>query len=159
MDKKLNVDDIFEIAQGVEQREAYWYTRAMEATDNPDFHDTCHQLSDWHVRGERFWAQESQRLDCKTDQSGQKSMEDSLLPNAAAMAGLTWFGNKPQTFSHYRDWNRPEAMLKAAAKRAWDLMVFYEGLKGFTDSDQAMNTIDQVIGQEYRYLDYIAQLS
>ena len=50
-------------------------------------------------------------------------------------------------------------MLRAAAKRAQDLMVFYEGLKGFTDSDQAVDMIDEVIGQEYRYLDYIAQLS
>jgi len=159
MNAKLSVDDIFEIAQGVEQREAHWYTEAMEAADNPDFHDTCSRLSDWHARGERFWAQKPQRLYSNTDRLGQPPMEDRLLPNAAAMAGLTWFGDKPQTFVQYHDWNRPEAMLKAAAKRARDLMVFYEGLKGFTDSVQAVDTLDQVISQEYRYLDYIGKLS
>ena len=159
MNPRLNADDVVKIAQGVEQREAHWYTRAMEAADNPSFHNTCSQLSNWHARGERFWARESPRPDNKTDPLKQPPMEDSSAPNAAAMAGLTWFGDKPRTFAYYHDWNQPEAMLKAAAKRARDLMVFYEGLKGFTDSVQAVDTIDQVISQEHRYLDYIGKLS
>jgi hypothetical protein len=159
MNTKLDADDVARIAQGVEQREAHWYTRAMKAADNPGFQDTCKHLSRWHLRGERFWDKKSQDLGSEAEHRKRPPREDSVLPNAAAMAGLTWLGPRPQAFARYHDWSHPETMLKAAAKRARDLMVFYEGLKGFTDSDQAVDTIDDVIGQEYRYLDYIEQLS
>lgn len=158
MNTTLTTDDIFEIVQGVEQRESQWYAQAMQAADNPGFHDTCRQLSNWHMQGKKRWAQRPQHPSNRSDHAEQALGPNTLLPNAAAMAGLTWFGSKPQAFARYNDWHHPEAILKAAAKRAYDLIVFYEGLKGFVDSVQAVSIIDQVICQEHRYLDYIEQL-
>ena len=75
------------------------------------------------------------------------------------MAGLTWFGQRPNSPAKLRGLGNPTSLLQAALKRGRDLIVFYQGLKAFALDQASLKTLEEIIAQQWQYLEYIDRLA
>lgn len=153
MDMRFSTTHILQIAESVEQREIDYYARAAQHIEAEELRDVCRQLAGWSLRHKRAWAQRRQRIAPDTETS-----QACLLPDPAAMAGLTWFGLRVVPDKRFKSWTCRETVLWEAMQRAKDLVTFYEGLKGFAGDAEALLMIDRILNEEDRHLQYIQWL-
>lgn len=153
MEMRFSTAHILQIAESVEQREVDYYVRAAKHLETEELREVCRQLAGWNVRHKMAWSQKRQRFYTECE-----SLEACPLPEASAMAGLTWFGIRVVPDKKFKSWTRRETVLWEATQRARDLVTFYEGLKGFAGSTEALMMIDRIISEEGRHLEFIEWL-
>jgi rubrerythrin len=153
MDMRFNTAHVLQIAEGVEQREIDYYVRAADHLEVDELREVCGQLAGWSLRHKMAWAQKRRRFYANCE-----SLDQCPLPEASAMAGLTWFGIRVVPEKKFKSWTRRESVLWEAMQRARDLTTFYEGLKGFAGDREAMLMIDRIISEEARHLEFIEWL-
>jgi len=157
MDADFSTYDILKIAESVEQRELDFYSHAYLLFDDPALCETCLDLAYWSSRHKHLWV--SQRHALENQVAASATFHATGLPDAGAMAGLTWFGQRPNCASKLHGVTDRMTLLKTAAKHGRDLIVFYQGLKAFALDQAAMDMIDAIAAEEWRHLEYVERLA
>ncbi|MCJ7673880.1 MAG: hypothetical protein MUO33_01875, partial [Sedimentisphaerales bacterium] len=92
---ELNAFEAFEIAEKIERNGAGFYRRAAELFDDPHISKMFRQLADWEKGHQQLFADMRKQLFEQSRELRTFKPDDSLLPDAQAMAGLAVFGIKP----------------------------------------------------------------
>jgi rubrerythrin len=152
METKFNVFEILQIAEQIEHKGAKFYLQAAEAFTDPRIRDLCYRLATWKAKHEKIWARMRKRFSEKTGEFGTFDPDDYVLSNPPVMAGLTWFGTRPNVTDHPTGKEDLRQVLKDAIRRANEVVIFYRGLKDFARDPASKDTIEKIIREETRQI-------
>jgi rubrerythrin len=150
METKFNVFEILQIAEQVEHKGAKFYLKAAELFADPGIRDLYYRLATWKAKHERVWARMRKRFSEKTGEFGTFDPDNYVLSNPPVMAGLTWFGTKPDAGDYLTGKESKRHVLKDALRRANEELIFYQGLKDFARDPASTDAIDRIIREESR---------
>lgn len=159
MNLRFNAIDILKIAERVEQKEYEFYNNAQKIFETKELKALCQDLGFWNQQQKKQWLQQRQDLAFLAPYQTTEANHGTGLQDASAMAGLTWFGQRPNSPAKLRGLNKPANLLQAAAKRGRDLIVFYQGLKAFSLDQTSLHALEDIITRQWQYLEYIDRLA
>lgn len=148
----FNAFEIFEIAEKIERNGVKFYRRAAELFDDSRTHNMFLQLADWETTHEKVFADMRNELSAQGPELRTFQLENELLPDAQAMAGLAVFGIKPDPSDELTGEESITDILKSAIEKEKDSIVFYTGLKDFVPARAGKDKIDDIIREEMRHI-------
>jgi rubrerythrin len=157
METKFNVFEILQIAEQIEHKGAKFYLKTAESFNDPAIRDLYYRLATWKAKHEKIWARMRKRFSEKTGEFGTFDPDDYVLSNPPVMAGLTWFGTKQDVASRPTGKEDKRQVLKDAIRRANEVVIFYRGLKDFARGPATTDTIDKIIREENRQIQFLAE--
>jgi len=157
METKFNVFEVLQIAEQIEHKGAKFYLKTAESFKDPDIRDLYYRLATWKAKHEKIWARMRKRFSEKTGEFGTFDPDDFVLSNPPVMAGLTWFGTKQDIAPRPSGKEDKRQVLKDAIRRANEVVIFYRGLKDFARDPATTDTIDKIIREESRQIQFLAE--
>jgi len=157
METKFNVFEVLQIAEQIEHKGAKFYLKTAESFGDPTIRDLYYRLATWKAKHEKIWARMRKRFSEKTGEFGTFDPDDYVLSNPPVMAGLTWFGTKQDAAPHPTGKEDKRQVLKDAIRRANEVVIFYRGLKDFARDPATTDTIDKIIREENRQIQFLAE--
>ena len=159
MNTRFNTYDILKIAERVEQKELDFYNNAQQIFHDTALRGVCRDLGFWSKQQQKLWMNKRQALVNQLADNASHQDNNTGLPDPSAMAGLTWFGQRPNSAAKLRGVTNSTTLLQVAAKRGRDLIVFYQGLKAFALDRASVQIIEDIIAKEWQHLEYIDKLT
>jgi rubrerythrin len=159
METKFNVFEVLEIAERVENRGARFYLRIMELFRDPELRDIYYKLANRKAKNEKIWTRLRKRFSEKTGEFGTFDPDNYVLSNPEVMAGLTWVAAKPGSARRLTGRETKHEILKDAIRRENEIIVFYQGLKDFARDPASEDTIDKILREENRQIQFLTELS
>ena len=157
MGVKLNVFEVFEIAEKIERNGARFYRKAAELFDDPGTRKLLLQVADWEIKHEQVFAIMRKQLSEQRPELKAFKPEDDLVPVAQAMAGLAVFGGQPDPAQELTSKHSKEDILKIAIRKEQHSIVYYVGLKSFVPDQVGKEKIDDIIEEEMRHIGILNQ--
>lgn len=155
LETKFNVFEILQIAERVEHKAARYYLKAVEKFDDPERRDIYYKLANWRAKHEKIWARMRRRYSEKTGEFGTFDPDDYVLSNPQVMAGLTWFAAVPGSIKKPTGQEGKKEILCDAIRRSNETIIFYQGLKEFARGPASEDTIDTLIKEENRHINFL----
>lgn len=148
METKFNVFEVLEIAEQVEHKGARFYLKAAELFSDSDLRDIYYRLANWKAKHEQIWARMKKRFADKTGEFGTFDPDNYVLSNPEVMAGLTWFGTRHGAPGGLTGKETKDQILRDAVRRANEVIIFYQGLKGFARDPATEDVLDKIVREE-----------
>jgi hypothetical protein len=185
-DAWFDVFQVLQIAEEVERKAARFYLQAARRFADGECRDLCYSLAACRIRHRHAWVR-LQRVYAEGTREGEPGGPvdtprrrfcvgkpqsafvgreiprippeggDYVLSRPEVMAGLTCFAAFPVSPGGITGRETREQLLRDAIRRARDLMIFYEGLKGFAGSPDGRRAIDHVLREEGRCLGVLSR--
>lgn len=154
---ELNAFEAFEIAEKIERNGAGFYRRAAELFDDPGLAKLFLKIAGWEKGHERLFADMRKQLFQQSSKLRTFRPDDSLLPDAQAMAGLAVFGIKPDPAEELTGKESKAEIIAKAIEKEKDSIVYYTGLKGFVPTRAGKDKLDDIIAEEMRHIRILNQ--
>lgn len=154
---EFNAFEAFEIAEKIERNGARFYRRAAELFDDSGLRTLFLELAGWEKGHEQVFANMRKQLAEQSSELRTFKLDNKLVPEAQAMAGLAVFGLKPDPSQELTGTeSRAEVVTKAIEKEK-DSIVYYTGLKDFVPARAGKDKIDEIIAEEMRHVRILNQ--
>jgi rubrerythrin len=157
METKFNVFEVLQIAEQIEHKGAKFYLKTAESFKDPGIRDLYYRLATWKAKHEKIWARMRKRFSEKTGEFGTFDPDDYVLSNPPVMAGLMWFGTRQDAAPRPTGKEDKRQILKDAIGRAKEVVVFYQGLKDFARDPATRDTLDKIIREENRQIQFLGE--
>lgn len=155
METKFNVFEVLQIAEQVEHKGATFYLKAAELFDDPNLRDVLYRLATWKAKHEKIWARMRKRFSEKTGEFGTFDPDDYVHSNPQVMSALAGSSTKLDATSRLTGKEDKRHILKDAIRRANEVVVFYQGLKDFARDPASKDTLDKIIWEENRQIQFL----
>ena len=155
METKFNVFEVLQIAEQIEHKGARFYLKTAELFGDPSLREIYYDLANWKAKHEKLWARMKKRIAEKTGVFGTFDPDNYVLSNPEVMAGLTSFGTGRPALGHLTGHENRRQILRDAVRRANEVIIFYQGLKGFAPDPETQNVIDKVIAEEAHQIELL----
>lgn len=149
---RFNADEVFQIAERMEQNAASYYHTAAEKVQYPGARQMFLDLASWEEKHERAFAQLHSQLSKKAkdevtfdpyDEAGQylESLADESV-FVTAQSPLEKIGQEP-SFAE---------ILRFAIGKEKDSIAFYTGIKKMVPKDFGENEVEKIIEEEMTHV-------
>ena len=155
METKFNVFEVLQIAEQIEHKGARFYLKTAELFGDPALREIYYDLANWKAKHEKLWARTKKRISEKTGVFGTFDPDNYVLSNPEVMAGLTSFGSGRPAPSRLTGHETRQQILHDAIRRANEVIIFYEGLKGFAPDPETQDVIDRIVAEEQRQIELL----
>jgi len=147
----FNAFEVFEIAEQIERNGTNFYIRAAELFDDPQIRQMFLRLAEWEKEHEQTFAQMKQQLS-ERDRQENTAEPDNFLPDPRVMAGMAVFGIRSNPAEELRGRLEKTDIIRWAAEKEKDSIVFYQGLKEFVPTGADKDIIDDIIKEEMEHI-------
>lgn len=155
METKFNVFEVLQIAEQIEHKGARFYLKSAELFSDPALREIYYDLANWKAKHEKLWARMKKRISEKTGVFGTFDPDNYVLSNPEVMAGLTSFGSGRPAPGRLTGHETRRQILRDAIRRASEVVIFYQGLKGFAPDPETQQIIDKIIAEEKRQIELL----
>jgi rubrerythrin len=152
MDTQFNIFEVLQIAEEVERKGARFYVKAAEHCEQEELRRVYYSLAGWRTRHQQAWARIRREFSERTGEFGRFNPDDYVGSNPQVMAGLSCFAADSMCCHLPVRCVSHDSILRDAIQRAGHVVVFYRGLKGFTQGSGCRIVIDNMIGEEQRHI-------
>jgi len=154
----FGISAILQIAQEVERKATGYYLTAARHCREEEPRNVHYKLARWRRRHQdtlsRLQREHSERI----GRFDAFDSDDYVLSNPRVMAGLTWSGTSPLPRGHSIRKASPVQILRDAIRRSKGIVIFYHGLRAFTDVPDSLAMIDELIHAENRHIRLIGRV-
>lgn len=157
VDVQFNVFEVLRIAEEVEHKAAKFYLRAAERFADTQRRNIYYKLAAWRARHEQAWARIRQEYSDRTGEFGVFDPDNYVLSNPQVMADLTCFAAASKSRGEPAGHESPAQIVHDAIRRSRDVIVFYQGLKGFAPNPESQRMIDNMIAEESRHIHLLSR--
>lgn len=155
METKFNVFEILQIAEQIEHKTAKFYLKAAELFGDAGLRDLLYQIATWKAKHEKIWARLRKRFSDKTGEFGTFDPDNYVLSNPQVMSGLEGASTHFGSIERFTGKEDRRQILKDAIRRSNEAVIFYSGLKDFARDPASANTLDTIIREELRQVQYL----
>ncbi len=148
---QFNIFEALEIAERVEGDGARFYLGVAETTEDMELRRECYRLANWKAKHSRVIARRRREYAAKTGEFGTFDPDNYVRSNPHVMAGLAAPSGRLGRGAAPRCSSRTDLFRRAVAREK-ETAVFYEGLKHFVRDPATEAAVEQVLGEEKRYL-------
>lgn len=156
-DVQFNVVEVLRIAEELEHKAAKFYLRAATRFSDQERRNIYYALAGWRARHEQAWARIRREYSERTGEFGIFDPDNYVLSNPQVMASLTSFTTQARSHGTPTGHETAEQIVHDAMERARGAVVFYNGLKGFTQDPESRRMIDNMIGEEERHIHQLSR--
>jgi len=149
---EFNVVEVLRIAEELEHKAAKFYLRAAQRFDDAERRTIYYNLAAWRARHQQTWARIRREYSERTGEFGVFDPDNYVLSNPQVMASLTCFATRPGSQNGPAGHETPEQIVRDAIHRTRDVIIFYNGLKGFAQDFETDRMIDSMIDREEHHV-------
>ena len=154
----LTAHDILQIAERVELKVTEFYEGAQHLFQDGALAQACRELAARSQHQRILWGNQCHTFEQQSLSATDLREGENGLMGAAAMAGLTWFGQRRNSPAKLQGITDRRSLLLSAAKRSRDLEGFYRGLNGFALDEASERMIDGTIAVQTEHQQFVAGL-
>ncbi len=147
----FNADDVFEIAEQIEENGAVFYNKASAAMTDPHYKKFLADLAVMEVDHKKTFADMRAALSEKEKKPTVFDPNDESVLYLKSLADLRVFYKKDM------DTSSMENILKAAIEAEKDSIVFYVGMKDMVPEKLGKDKIDAIINEEKKHIVMLGQ--
>jgi hypothetical protein len=152
----LDYRGILCVAEAVEQRRYRFYAEATERSADEAVRRACGRFARRSDQRARELARTRTRVEPAASPTNG-AVEPAPLPHQPhVIAGLAFFTGHHPTARPAPPMRTPADVLHNARERAHSVLLFYDGLKGFTRDHAAHSLLDDLIEAEHNHLRQLA---
>jgi rubrerythrin len=152
METEFNVDQVFQIARRIQQNGAEFYEEMAKRFRESGLRGLCSELAKCRAERAKALAEGRKEFFGGSGLPETSGRDDYIMSHPSEMADLAVFSHdqyhsKPLTGQESR-----EEILKDAIGRCEEVIVFFQGLKGFVQDAFSKKTLNRIIEEEQNYI-------
>jgi len=155
METEFNVDQVFQIAVRIQQNGAEFYQEMAKRFRESGRRGLCSELARWRAERAKALTEERKQFFGSSDLPETSGRDDYIMSHPSEMADLA-------VFSHDQYHSKPltgqeswEEILKDTIGRCEEVIVFFQGLKGFAQDGITKKTLDEIVEEENNYINQL----
>jgi len=152
MDAELNVLGVLEVAGRIETNRARLYRRHAELSDSPGPRNLCCQLAAWSRKRVRKLRHRRTCLHYVAPRADTAPNRDFVYSHPGVLAGLAFFASNEPTSNTTAIRTTTQGIPMSVIRMSEQAVVFYEGLKGFTQDPMARDVLKDLVQEEKHHL-------
>ncbi|HPV42506.1 MAG TPA: ferritin family protein [Spirochaetota bacterium] len=142
----FNADDVYKIAEQIEENGAVFYKKAAETINDPYYQKFLLDLSTMEVFHKKTFA------DMRAELSDREKKPTVFDPNEESVLYLKSLADLRVFYQKEMDTSTIEGILKAAIAAEKDSIVFYIGMKDLVPEKLGKDKIDGIINEEKKHI-------
>ena len=154
---KLNVDEIYEIAEQIERNGAIFYRQAADMTTEPEAKKLLQSLAAMEDEHEKTFAQ--LRAQVVQDDERRETFyegDDSVAQYLQAYANTQVFNKAGEPFGDLAGDESLRQILDKAMMREKEAIIFFGGVKETMHNEDDKQRVDMIIKEEYQHIAMLA---
>jgi hypothetical protein len=155
METEFNADQIFQIAGKIQQNGAEFYQKMAKRFCDSGRRRLCSELANWRAERAKALEEERKRFREKYGLPVTYGYGDYIASHPSEMADLAVFSHDQYHSKTLSGQENREEILKDAIGRGEEVIVFFQGLKGFAQDAFAKMTLDKIIEEENNYINLL----
>jgi len=149
---RFSADDIFEIAEKMEQNAAVFYHKAGDKVDYPGARQLLRDLAAWEEKHERFFAELRKQLAGMEKADTTFDPYDEGVQYLQALADHSVYKLSDDPIATLGEHPSFEAILSFAIDREKDAVTFYSGIKAMVPESLGQDKLDGIVEEEKRHV-------
>lgn len=151
METEFNADQVFQIAVRIQQNGAEFYQEMAKRFRESGLRGLCSELASWRAERAKALAEGRKEFFGSSGLPETSGRDDYIMSHPSEMADLAVFSHDQYHSKALTGRESWEEILKDAIVRCEDVIVFFQGLKGFAQDSFTKKTLDKIVEEEKNY--------
>ncbi|NIP28043.1 MAG: hypothetical protein GWN94_24790 [Phycisphaerae bacterium] len=152
MATEFNADQVFQIAVRIQENGAEFYEEMAKRFRETGRRGLCSELGSWRAERAKTLAEEEKRFREKYGLPVPSGRDDYIMSHPSEMADLAVFSHDQYHSKALTGKESWEEILKDAIGRSEEVIVFFQGLKGFAQDAFTKKNLDKILEEENNYI-------
>ena len=157
MPVRFNADEIFQMAERLEQNAATYYHTAAEKVNYPGARQMFLELASWEEKHESNFASMHKNISDKEREEMAFDPYDETAQYLQALADESIFDTSDSPLENIGTEPTFENILRFAVSKEKDTINFYTGLRQLVSAGSGKNKVDEIIQEEMRHVSLLTQ--
>lgn len=157
MSIRFNADEIFEIAEKMEQNAAVFYRTAAAKVASPSASRMLRELASWETQHERIFAAMRTELSAEARELLEFDPDNEDALYLEALADHTVYTLTADPLELFGEAPSLERILRIAIEREKEAVLFYSGIKPLVPPKLGQTRVEQIIKEEMKHVTILGE--